>query len=106
MVREKIKKKLMAEFKPTHIDVIDESYRHNVPISAGLHFKVILVSARFIGERLLTRHRLIYGVLQSELVDSVYALELHTFTLKEWEVQQGIVSASPQCHGGWSLGLG
>lgn len=77
MVREQIEAKLKAAFEPTHLDVVDESYRHNVPVGSESHFKVVLVSDRFIGERLLTRHRSIYGVLSEELTDGVHALALH-----------------------------
>ncbi|BBI92715.1 putative regulator of penicillin binding proteins and beta lactamase transcription (morphogene) [Serratia symbiotica str. Tucson] len=103
MVREQIEAKLKAAFEPTHLDVVDESYRHNVPVSSESHFKVVLVSDRFIGERLLTRHRSIYGVLSEELADGVHALALHTFTLKEWERQQAKVPASPRCRGAGTL---
>lgn len=99
MVREQIKVKLKAAFEPTHLDVIDESYRHNFLVNLESHFKVVLVSDRFIGERLLTRHRLIYSVLSKELADGLHALALHTFTLKEWEKRQDKVPSSPDCRG-------
>ncbi|NIH15385.1 transcriptional regulator BolA [Serratia symbiotica] len=103
MVREQIEAKLMVTFEPTHLDVVDESYRHNVPVGSESHFKVVLVSDRFIGERLITRHRSIYGVLSEELANGVRALALHTFTLKEWEGQQTKVPASPHCRGAGTL---
>lgn len=103
MVREQIEAKLKAAFEPTHLDVVDESYRHNVPVGLESHFKVVLVSDRFIGERLLTRHRSIYGVLSEELADGVHALALHTFTLKEWERQQDKIPTSPRCRGAGTL---
>lgn len=63
MIREQIEAKLRAAFDPMYLEVVDESYRHNVPAGSESHFKVVLVSDRFTGERFLNRHRMIYGTL-------------------------------------------
>ena len=55
------------------------------------HFKVVLVSDRFTGERFLNRHRMIYSTLAEELSTTVHALALHTYTIKEWEGLQDTV---------------
>lgn len=99
MIREQIEAKLQAEFAPVVLEVTDESYRHNVPAGSESHFKVVMVSDRFVGERFLSRHRAIYGVLAEELAGSVHALALHTYTQKEWEGLQDTVPASPPCRG-------
>lgn len=97
MIREQIEAKLEAAFNPMFLEVIDESYRHNVPAGSESYFKVVLVSDRFVGERFLSRHRMIYGTLAEELSTSVHTLVLHTYTLKEWEgLQDTIFAASPQ----------
>nr|HCN3337928.1 transcriptional regulator BolA [Klebsiella pneumoniae] len=67
------------------------------------HFKVVLVSDRFTGERFLNRHRMIYGTLTEELSNTVHALALHTYTIKEWEALQDTVFASPPCRGAGSI---
>ncbi|WAS99947.1 transcriptional regulator BolA [Rouxiella chamberiensis] len=103
MIREQIEAKLAAAFEPTHLDVTDESYRHNVPAGSESHFKVVMVSDKFVGERFLSRHRSIYSVLSAELAGSVHALALHTYTLKEWEGLQDTVPASPPCRGAGTL---
>ncbi len=51
MIRERIEEKLRAAFQPVFLEVVDESYRHNVPAGSESHFKVVLVSDRFTGER-------------------------------------------------------
>ena len=61
-----------------HLEVHDESYRHNVPAGSESHFKVVIVSDLFTGQRFLQRHRAIYGELATELAGSVHALALHT----------------------------
>ncbi|MCI4185503.1 transcriptional regulator BolA [Dickeya dianthicola] len=99
MIRETIEAKLRSAFEPQHIEVIDESYRHNVPVGSESHFKVVLVSACFSGERVIGRHRAIYRVLADELAGAVHALALHTYTPKEWQDLQMAVPASPPCGG-------
>ncbi|MFG1175620.1 transcriptional regulator BolA [Erwiniaceae bacterium CAU 1747] len=103
MIREQIEEKLRTAFSPVHLEVHDESYRHNVPAGAESHFKVVIVSDSFIGQRFLARHRAIYGVLADELAGSVHALALHSYTVKEWESLQGTVPASPNCRGAGML---
>ncbi|QTF09497.1 transcriptional regulator BolA [Brenneria izadpanahii] len=99
MMREVIEEKLRVEFEPFHLEVIDESYRHNVPAGSESHFKVVIVSDRFTGERVLGRHRAIYAALAAELASSVHALALHTYTTKEWDSLQNAVPSSPPCGG-------
>lgn len=99
MIRERIEEKLRAAFQPVFLEVVDESYRHNVPAGSESHFKVVLVSDRFTGERFLNRHRMIYSTLAEELSTTVHALALHTYTIKEWEGLQDTVFASPPCRG-------
>ncbi|GKW04018.1 transcriptional regulator BolA [Pectobacterium carotovorum] len=99
MMRETIEEKLRVGFEPAHLDVTDESYRHNVPAGAESHFKVVLVSDKFAGERVIGRHRAVYAVLAAELEGSVHALALHTYTTKEWTSLQKAVPSSPPCGG-------
>ncbi|UPT56940.1 transcriptional regulator BolA [Dickeya zeae] len=99
MIRETIEAKLRTEFEPQHIEVINESYRHNVPAGSESHFKVVLVSEHFSGERVIGRHRAIYRVLADELAGSVHALALHTYTPQEWLDLQMAVPSSPPCGG-------
>lgn len=42
-----IKKKLIDFLNPSYIEVINESYMHNVPKGSKTHFKVIVVSDLF-----------------------------------------------------------
>ncbi len=100
MVRQEIETKLQAAFKPSHLEVIDESYRHNVPAGSESHFKIILVSNEFVEQRMLSRHRSVYRILAKELEEGVHALALHTYTEKEWTELGGSVLASPACRGG------
>ena len=42
---------------PSYLEVVDESFMHNVPEGAQSHFKVTVVSDTFEGKRLIARHR-------------------------------------------------
>ncbi|MEH0875478.1 transcriptional regulator BolA [Pectobacterium cacticida] len=100
MMRETIEEKLRMGFEPLHLEVMDESHRHNVPIGAESHFNVVVVSDKFAGKRVIGRHRAVYAVLAEELANSVHALALHTYTEKEWATLQNTVPPSPPCGGG------
>jgi len=106
MVCEQIEAKLWAAFEPTYLDVVNKSYSHNVLVGSESHFKVLLVSDRFIGELFLMRHRSIYGLLSEELAGGVHARALHTYTQKECEGQQDKVVTSPRCRGAGTLAKG
>lgn len=48
-----IKEKLRRDLEPSHLEVINESSKHNAPPEAESHFKVIIVSKKFEGRLLL-----------------------------------------------------
>ena len=102
MIKPQIETKLNHTFEPIHLDVINESYMHNVPDGSESHFKVVIVSAMFEGQRLITRHRAVNQCLANELAHHIHALAIHTYTESEWQ-QQKNVPLSPSCHGGSKL---
>lgn len=83
-----------------HMEVINESDRHNVPPGSESHFKVVLVSDAFEGSGLLDRHRLVNGLLAGELRSAVHALAIHAYTPEEWRARTGGAPMSPPCLGG------
>jgi len=99
-IQEIIKRKLFEAFSPWHLEVINESHNHSVPAGSESHFKVVIVTDSFDGQRLLSRHRAINRVLAEELQHAIHALALHTYTESEWHnLDQGI-PVSPLCRGG------
>ena len=42
-----IRLKLMEHFQPNHLEILNESYMHNVPKGSETHFKVLVVSEKF-----------------------------------------------------------
>lgn len=39
--------KLKENLNPIHLDIINESYMHNVPKNSETHFKIVVVSDKF-----------------------------------------------------------
>ncbi|MFC3094334.1 BolA/IbaG family iron-sulfur metabolism protein [Alteromonas sediminis] len=102
-IHEFITTTLNTALQPVHLQVVDESYQHNVPEGAQSHFNVTIVSSHFDGKRLIQRHRMVNELLAEALQGPVHALALHTFTLDEWEKRGGQVQPSPACLGGSKL---
>ena len=42
-----IRRKLTDYFNPKHLEIVNESYMHNVPKGSETHFKVLVVSDKF-----------------------------------------------------------
>jgi BolA protein len=90
----------LSVLDPAHLEVVNESYMHNVPEGSESHFKVTVISDRFDGKMLVARHRLVNQLLADELAGPVHALALHTKTPAEWFEQGGQTTDSPLCKGG------
>jgi BolA protein len=99
-IQNNIEKKLRLHFEPTHLEVTNESFKHNVPAGSESHFKVVLVTPKFDGQRLIKRHRAVNAVLKDELADQIHALALHTYSDQEWQSLSGNSPDSPNCLGG------
>jgi len=99
-IQQTIETKLAAELDLDHLEVVNESGSHNVPPGSESHFKVVLVSETFAGERLLGRHRMVNRILHEELAGPVHALAIHTYTPDEWQQRFGAAPLSPPCLGG------
>ena len=100
MIKDRIEEKLAAALDPAHLQVVNESGNHNVPAGAETHFKVVVVSPTFDGQRLLARHRRINETLADELAGGVHALAIHAYTADEWQRRFGTAPMSPPCLGG------
>lgn len=99
-IQNNIENKLLSHFQPEHLEVINESFMHNVPEGSESHFKVVIVTSSFNGERLIKRHRAVNSVLKEELAQDIHALALHTYTQEEWQNLFGEFPQSPNCLGG------
>lgn len=89
---------LRKALTPIHIEVLNESHMHHVPPGSESHFKVIIVSEKFSGKKLLERHRLVNELFAADLRDKKFhALALTADTPEEWEKRGGKIHASPLC---------
>ncbi|MGY5540866.1 transcriptional regulator BolA [Vibrio brasiliensis] len=100
MLQEIIESKLTDTFEPSYLSVVNESYMHNVPAGSESHFKVVIVSEKFEGLRLIGRHRQVNQTLAEELANHIHALSMHTYTEHEWQQHNQIAPDSPMCMGG------
>ena len=99
-VQNRITSKLEEAFSPQHLEVLNESNKHNVPPGSESHFKLIVVCESFQGQMLIKRQRQINQLLADELASGVHALSMHTYTPAEWAEKNGLSPKSPPCLGG------
>jgi len=95
-----IEEKIRTDLSPVHLEVINESYMHNVPPGSESHFKLVIVSPAFEGKTLVQRHQAVNRLLADELKSGVHALSMETLTIGDWESRQRRTFASPPCRGG------
>lgn len=96
--------KLTTACAPTHLEVLNESSKHNVPANSETHFKVVCVSAAFDGMPLLERHRVVNEALADELATGVHALSIVAKTPQQWDKSQAVGSTPPCLGGGGGIG--
>ena len=94
-----IEEKLRNNFQPTHLEVVNESFKHNVPKGSESHFKVVVVSDLFENVSLLQRHRMVNKLLSEELSASIHALSIQAVTPAQWSSATAI-HTTPNCMGG------
>jgi BolA protein len=83
----RIRARLTAALAPVRLDIEDESHRHaghagHDPRGES-HFRITVVSDRFVGLSRVERHRTVNALLADELRDRVHALALRTLTPAE-----------------------
>uniref|UniRef100_A0A1I7X3D1 BolA-like protein 1 n=1 Tax=Heterorhabditis bacteriophora TaxID=37862 RepID=A0A1I7X3D1_HETBA len=96
-----IHEKLHSFFSPIHLEVVCESYMHNVPKGSEKHFRVQIVSEKFEGCSVIQRHRLVNSCLADELSGHVHALRIDAIPPSKWMGQK--TPESPHCRGGGGL---
>ncbi|MGL4932828.1 MAG: BolA family protein [Aeromonas sp.] len=97
-IQQLMEAKLTAALSPTLLEVFNESHMHRVEPGSESHFKVVIVSQQFAGQRLLARHRQVNAILADELAGAIHALALHTYTADEWQAK-GQAPRTPSCIG-------
>ena len=98
LVATSIQAKLSQYLAPVHIEISNESYKHNVPKGSETHFKVVAVSEWFKDKKLGPRYRMVQEVLAEELKTGV-RVSIVTRTPDQWTADQTI-EKTPACRGG------
>jgi stress-induced morphogen len=102
--QERLKKIITSALNPTYLEIINESYMHNVAKGSETHFKLIIVSEIFKNKSQIINHQSIYKLLAQELGEKIdnklHALSLITKTPEEWEILNKKEFESPKCMGG------
>ncbi len=71
---EQIKKYIAAGLDCSHLEVDGD----------GQHFNAVIVSAAFVGKRLIQRHQLVYAALGDRMREEIHALSMKTLTPEEF----------------------
>jgi BolA family transcriptional regulator, general stress-responsive regulator len=98
--QETIEARIREALDPTHLAVVNESSKHNVPKGSETHFHVTVVSQAFEGLLRVERHRRIHQLVATEMASGLHALTLDLATPSEHAKKTGAPLASPQCLGG------
>lgn len=87
--------------KLAHLEVVNESYMHNVPKGSETHFKVLVVADDFKDLQLIKRHRMVNTLVKDELKeDFVHALSIEAKAPEELKENYKL-DPSPSCKGGF-----
>ena len=78
-----IEEKLVNAISTLGLEVLNESYMHNVPDGSETHFKVIIISNDFENKTKLERHRLVNNFLRDEFESSLHSITFKLMTINE-----------------------
>lgn len=86
---EQLKEKLIRELDATHVEIIDDSWKHAGHREApqGLsatHLTMTVVSPKFEGMNLMDQHRLVHEALKEAREQHLHALQLKTIPASQW----------------------
>jgi BolA family transcriptional regulator, general stress-responsive regulator len=76
---ERLRQRLIAEFRPLELSVEDESHLHAGHAGAAggaSHFRIRIVAEAFRGKPPVARHRMIYAALGELMAGEIHALAI------------------------------
>lgn len=82
-----IEHRLREQLEAVHVEVVDDSALHAGHLGAeggGGHFRVLVVSPRFVGASRVASQRMVYGALADLMIRDIHALQMQTMTPAEW----------------------
>ena len=90
-----INKIINESYNPLYIELVNESFMHNVPKGSESHFKLVVVSNIFKNMTLIQRHKHIYSSLKTTM-NNIHALSINAFDIDEFKLNP-TQSKSPDC---------
>lgn len=88
LMKDRIVSKLNENLTISKLIVVDESDKHKGHqgyIEGGeTHFKITIVTSDFINKSKITRHKMVYKILQEEMSDRIHALSINAKTPIEY----------------------
>lgn len=96
--------KLQAEFQPSYLKIVNDSAKHahhagiqGAANTTESHFRLEIISDKFVGKTLPARHRLVYSLLDDEIkVHGIHALQMKTKTEAEMNKKKNIANEEQQ----------
>ena len=83
-----LRQRLTESLAPLHLELQDDSHLHaghaEAAAQGGGHFTALIVSAKFEGQSLIQRHRMVYAAVGDLMKGQVHALSMQTLTPDEW----------------------
>lgn len=91
--KEKIQQLLSVAFEPTHLEIIDDSYKHRnhkgvKEAGGGGHFQVLIIAKNFEGQTRIGRHRMVNKVLAELIPSEIHALGIQAHTPIEYNINK------------------
>jgi len=83
---EAIRQRIVRQLSPEQVDIQDESSLHRGHAGAaagGGHFRIRIISASFVNQSLLERHRMVYQAVNDLMPAEIHALSIQALTPEE-----------------------
>ena len=94
IIQNSIHKLLTETYKPTRLEIVNESDLHSGPKGRESHFKILIVSDDFKDMKRIDRQKHIFQTL-NDIITKIHALSLRALT--EAEVAKSSEFQSPDC---------
>ena len=78
MTAEGVKQRIESGLTAAQVQVLDTK-------GTGDHFSVVVISDEFEGKSLVKRHQMVYATVSDVLTKELHALQLKTYSCKEWK---------------------
>lgn len=73
----------------TYLEIIDDSHLHvdhaGATAEGESHFRIIIASSDFEGQKPIKRHQMIYRALADEMQSHIHALSIQAYTPSEYQ---------------------